>query len=273
MLAFPVRREVGANVIEVMEGLRTVAREPRGAPAASRTWSCGVSTTKRSHRPVDRHGALEHHLRQRWCRGRCWRSCEAGGRRPCGALTIPVSIAGTFLIIVMLGRTLNVISLAGWRSRWATCGQRVRGAGEHFPAQADGQAESARPCWKAREVWGRVLAYADDRSGVRAGDLSFRKRPGSFSATSALGSGGRGLSMIVAVTVIPPLAARLLTREQGAPRFPTEDAPSGKSKSGGDVVLWFAGLIAAVAGRLNRMKLVRVLVIAGMTLGSLYCGC
>jgi len=133
------------------------------------------------------------------------------------AVAIPISVIGVFVMMLALGRTVNVISLAGMAFAVGMVVDnsivvlenvyRHRQMGKRrFAAAFDG----------AREVWGAVLAstlttvavfapvaFVEDEVGQLFGDIAIAI------ACSV------GLSLIVSVTVIPSLAAKIMS-ESGA---------------------------------------------------------
>ena len=129
------------------------------------------------------------------------------------AVAIPVSIIGTFLILNGLGRSLNVISLAGLAF---AVGMLVDNAVVvlenvfryyqmgHTPMQAARLA--------AGEVWGAVLASTLTTLAVFLPVLFLQGEAGQLFADIALAiSAAVGLSLIVSVIVIPTAAARILS--------------------------------------------------------------
>ncbi len=149
---------------------------------------------------------------------------------------IPISIVGSFLAMNLLGRTLNVISLAGLAFAVGMVvdnsivvleniyRHRQRGK-SRFDAAFDG----------AREVWGAVLASTLTTIAVFVPILFVQEEAGQLFRDIALAiSCGVALSLLVAITVIPSLSAKVLdaagtaetTRRRGfadlwgwAPRF------------------------------------------------------
>lgn len=128
------------------------------------------------------------------------------------ALAIPVSIIGTFLILHGLGRSLNVISLAGLAF---AVGMLVDNAVVvlenvyryfqlgHSPGKAARLAVG--------EVWGAVLASTLTTLAVFLPVLFLQGEAGQLFADIALAiSAAVGLSLIVSVIVIPTAAAKML---------------------------------------------------------------
>ena len=128
------------------------------------------------------------------------------------ALTIPISIIGTFLMMGIFNRTLNVISLAGLAFATGMVVDnsivvleniyRHRQAGKSFfNAAYDG----------VTEVWGAVLASTLTTIAVFAPVMLIEEEIGQLFADIAVAiSCAVGLSLIVAITVIPTMSARML---------------------------------------------------------------
>ena len=128
------------------------------------------------------------------------------------AIAIPISIIGTFLMMNWFGRTLNVISLAGMAFAVGMVVDnsivvleniyRHRQMGKsRFQAAHDG----------ATEVWGAVLASTLTTIAVFLPVLFVQEEAGQLFRDIAIAiSCAVGLSLIVAITVIPSLSAKIL---------------------------------------------------------------
>ena len=130
-------------------------------------------------------------------------------------LAIPVSIVGTFLCLRMLGRSLNVVSLAGMSF---AIGMLVDNAVVVLENIFRHYQDGFRPVEAARrgtlEVWGATLASTLTTLAVFVPILFVREEAGQLFKDIALAiSCGVGLSLLVSVIVIPTAAARLLRHE------------------------------------------------------------
>ena len=134
-------------------------------------------------------------------------------------LAIPTSIVGTFLLLGLMGRSLNVISLAGLAF---AVGMLVDNAvvvlenifrriqlGEHpFTAAVRG----------TNEVWGAVLASTLTTIAVFLPVIFVQEMAGQLFRDIALAiSCAVGLSLVVSFTVIPTAASRLFQHVKKAP--------------------------------------------------------
>ncbi|QDT65608.1 efflux RND transporter permease subunit [Calycomorphotria hydatis] len=128
-------------------------------------------------------------------------------------LAIPTSIIGTFLILQGLGRSLNVISLAGMAFAVGmlvdnavvvleNIYRRYQGLGERpFDAAVNGTAE----------VWGAVLSSTLTTIAVFLPIVFVEQEAGQLFRDIAIAiSGAVALSLIISITLIPTLSARLL---------------------------------------------------------------
>lgn len=130
------------------------------------------------------------------------------------ALAIPTSLIGTFLILHALGRSLNVISLAGLAF---AVGMLVDNAVvvleniyRHHETGQDADTAAVRG---AQEVWGAVVASSLTTLAVFLPVLFVEEEAGQLFRDIALAiSSAVGLSLVVSITVIPTAAARLLRR-------------------------------------------------------------
>ena len=140
------------------------------------------------------------------------------------ALAIPTSLVGTFLMLNLMGRSLNVISLAGLAF---AVGMLVDNAVvvlencyRHSQMGDDPFAAAVRG---AKEVWGAVVASTLTTLAVFLPVLFIEEEAGQLFRDIALAiSSAVGLSLIVSISVIPTAAARLLRQNQ---RPPEEAAP------------------------------------------------
>jgi HAE1 family hydrophobic/amphiphilic exporter-1 len=141
------------------------------------------------------------------------------------ALTIPTSIIGTFLVLNLLGRSLNVISLAGLAF---AVGMLVDNAVvvleniyRHYQ-QGDDPFRAA--VTGTKEVWGAVVASTLTTLAVFLPVLFVQEEAGQLFRDIAIAiSAAVALSLVLSVTVIPTLSARLLRTQ----RRETEGAQHG----------------------------------------------
>lgn len=140
-------------------------------------------------------------------------------------LAIPISIVGTFLMMYLMGRSLNVISLAGLAF---AVGMLVDNAVvvldniyRHYQL-GDSPFEAA--IRGSKEVLGAVLASTLTTLAVFVPVLFVQEEAGQLFRDIALAiSCGIGLSLIVSVTLIPMASARLLKAHAPATPLPSSN--------------------------------------------------
>lgn len=135
-------------------------------------------------------------------------------------LAIPISVIGTFLILQMLGRSLNVISLAGMAFAVGMLVDNAVVVLENIYRRYDTLNE--RPFVAAvkgtQEVWGAILSSTLTTIAVFLPIVFVQEEAGQLFRDIALAiSGAVGLSMLVSMTVIPSAAARLFVTDGDSP--------------------------------------------------------
>ncbi len=138
-------------------------------------------------------------------------------------LAIPTSIIGTLMVLHVLGRSLNVISLAGLAF---AVGMLVDNAVvvleniyRHYQA-GDSPFEAA--VRGTKEVWGAVIASTMTTLAVFLPVIFIQEEAGQLFRDIALAiSAAVALSLLVSVTVIPTAAARILRRQAASHETPT----------------------------------------------------
>ena len=213
MIVFNTIRQTGANVLEVMEGVKSTLADvnedlmaPRGLQIVqvSDETNYIYSAIKLVRQNLILGGSLAILVLLIFLRSRSSTFVVA--------IAIPISIIGTFLVMSWLGRSLNVISLAGMAFAVGMVVDnsivileniyRHRQMGKsRFNAAYDG----------ASEVWGAVLASTLTTIAVFLPVLFVQEEAGQLFRDIAIAiSSAVGLSLIVAITVIPSLSARIL---------------------------------------------------------------
>lgn len=157
---------------------------------------------------------------------------------------IPVSIVGTFLCLRLLGRTLNVVSMAGMSFAIGMLVDNAVVVLENIyrhHQQGDPPIEAARR--GTTEVWGATLASTLTTLAVFIPILFVREEAGQLFRDIALAiSCGVGLSLLVSVIVIPTAAARMLRHTART----IDSADSGSLSLGGRIHKAATGLLAPV---------------------------
>lgn len=132
------------------------------------------------------------------------------------ALAIPISIIGTFLVLNGLGRSLNVISLAGLAFAVGMLVDNAVVVLENiYRHYQRGQRGFVVAVEATQEVWGAVIASTLTTLAVFLPVILIQEEAGQLFLDIALAiSAAVALSLLVSVTVIPTAAARLFDREQ-----------------------------------------------------------
>jgi len=269
MIAFNAVRETGANVLEVMDGLRDtrdrVEREllARRGLRLVQAWD----ETEYIESAIDLvqqslivGGLLAIMVLLLFLRSRSSTLIIA--------VAIPISVIGTFLMMDWFGRTLNVISLAGLAFAVGMVVDnsivvleniyRHRQMGKNrIRAANDG----------AAEVWGAVLASTLTTIAVFLPVLFVQEEAGQLFRDIAIAiSCAVGLSLIVSITVIPSMAAKILgTADEGdGTRKNFKNLWGGVARAH-RLTLWIGDTVRWIIGSTRR----RVVVVLAFTTAAL----
>ncbi len=132
------------------------------------------------------------------------------------ALAIPTSIIGTFLILGLLGRSLNVISLAGLAFAVGMLVDNAVVVLENiYRHHQFGLSRREAAVRGAKEVWGAVIASTLTTLAVFLPILFIREEAGQLFKDIALAiSASVGLSLLISITLIPTASARMLAKHR-----------------------------------------------------------
>ncbi len=131
-------------------------------------------------------------------------------------VAIPASIVGTFLLLTVMGRSLNVISLAGLAFAVGMLVDNAVVVLENIYRRYElGEDPFTAAARGTNEVWGAVVASTLTTIAVFVPVLFVQEMAGQLFRDIALAiSCAVGLSMLVSFTVIPTAAARLFRRHR-----------------------------------------------------------
>ncbi|MBK9167516.1 MAG: efflux RND transporter permease subunit [Bryobacterales bacterium] len=170
-------------------------------------------------------------------------------------LAMPISLIGTFLLMSWLGRTINVISLAGMAFAIGMVVDNAIVVLENIDRHRRMGKRAAEAAYDGtREVWGAVLASTLTTIAVFVPVLFIQEEAGQLFRDIAVAiSGGVGLSLVVAMTVIPALASKLMSRRRRQHKESALDSIGGRFTSAvGAFVYWICHRVwrrtAIVAG-------------------------
>ena len=250
-IAIRVTREKDKNVLETMQRLRTVAAEIDTRLAAR---GLGLTLVYDETTYIDSAIGLVND------------NIFVGGLLTLGtllvflrnvrstlivALSIPVSVMGTFLALAAFGRTLNVISLAGIAfAVGMLIDNSVVVLENIFVRWQSGEDPRTAAVRGTTEVWGAIVASTLTNVAVFLPVLFVRGEAGQLFGDIALAiSAAVGLSLAVAGLMVPTAAA-LLLRGKGA-REAAAAATGGHGRAGDLLRRIGSGFVAGVIG-INR---------------------
>ncbi|MCV3271813.1 efflux RND transporter permease subunit [Roseobacter sinensis] len=216
-LAFNIVREPGANVIETMDAVRAVLTQLDEGPVAE----AGLKMRQVYDETVYINGAISLVTQNIWIGGVLAAIVLMAFLRSLRAtvvvsLAIPVSIVATFVAMAATGRTLNVISLAGIAFAVGMIVDAAIVVLENIYRLREQGLTRREAAYKgAKQVWGAILVSALTTVLVFIPILIMQLEAGQLFRDIAVAiSVSVLLSLVVAVTVIPALASRLLKQGQ-----------------------------------------------------------
>jgi len=280
VIAINAQKEVGANVMAVMRNLKAAVAElnrPGGA-LDSHARELGLEGKLSIEQVYDQtiyiQDALDLVQTNIWLGGGLallmlllfLRSVRSAG---IVALAIPISVVGAVVAMVALGRTVNVISLAGMAFAVGMVVDNAIVVLENIYRHLEmGKGARRAALDGTREVFGAVLASTLTTVAVFIPILLVEEEAGQLFRDIALAIvAAVSLSLIVSITVIPTSAARLLVR-LGAKRAERAASAPDRKRSLLRCVLgfparipdWNAGLVHWLCGSwLARIGIVALL--------------
>lgn len=258
VIAIPAFRETGANVIQVMEGLRAAIEKINREILAARglkleltqvydetTYIMSAINLVRDN--IFYGGILAVIVLVFFLRSFTGTAVVA--------ISIPISVIGTFLVIPICGRNVNVVMLAGLAFAVGMVVDNAIVVLENIYRHREmGKSRRQAASDGASEVWGAVLANTLTTMIVFLPIIFVKEEAGQLFRDIAIAvSGAVGLSMLVSITVIPTLASKIL----GEPKV--------KEAEGGGR---FAYAVAGVVRWINHRTLRRAAVVGGFTAAS-----
>ena len=236
-LAFNAVRESGANVIDTMKGIRQAIKELNAGPLPR----AGLRVTQVYDETVYINSAIRLVRQNIWIGGllaavllmlflRSWRATLVI------SLAIPVSVIGSFVAMAALGRSINVISLAGIAFAVGMVVDAAIVVLENiYRLRQQGLSAHEAAYQGARQVWGAVLVSALTTVMVFIPILIMELEIGQLFRDIAVAiSVSVMLSLLVAVTLIPALANWLLRDRHGPAAAAAErgaGAPAGLGRA------------------------------------------
>ncbi len=262
VIAINVQQEVGSNIVEVMRGVRAAVAEmnSEGGILASESAKRAMTTPMHLRVVYDQTVYIDDALAlvrdNIWQGGllammtllfflRSWRAIAIIG------VAIPISLIGTIVVLLALGRTVNVISLAGLAFAVGMLVDNSIVVLENIWRHMEMGKSAVRASIDATtEVWGAVLGSTLTTVVVFVPILLIQDEVGQLFRDIAIALGvSVFLSMIVAITVVPAAASRLLK--------PLKDGTASLTEAG-----WLGGLSTRTARLLYRITAHRPLALA-----------
>jgi len=258
-IAINAMRETGSNVLEVMDGIRSTVKRLNETTLKRE----GLYLTQVYDETTYITSAIDL-VRQNIIVGGLLAVCillvflRSASSVLIVATAIPISIVGTFLAMSLLGRNINVISLAGMSFAVGMVVDNAIVALENiYRHRQMGKSRIQSAFEGGREVWGALLAstlttvaiflpvvFVQDEAGQLFRDISIAV------SCSVL------LSLVVSITVIPAMANRLIGGAQQ-----TSKPESGLERFGGHVRTFIAESVYRISGSIaTRITVVTVLV-------------
>jgi HAE1 family hydrophobic/amphiphilic exporter-1 len=171
------------------------------------------------------------------------------------SLAIPISVVGTFLLMTLFGRNINVVSLAGMSFAIGMVVDNSIVVFENiFRHREMGKSRSQAAYDGTVEVWGAVLASTLTTIAVFVPIVFVQEEAGQLFRDIAIAiSSAVGLSLLVSITVIPTLSSKILgeVRRTEAPRrrsWSPYGLASGFTDGVTRFVYWMCGKLSARLG-------------------------
>ncbi len=212
-IAFNARRETGANVIETMDGITAAVDELN----ASAIPDAGLKLRQAYDETVYINSSVDLVQQNIWVGGTLAAAILLMFLRSLRAtliisIAIPVSVVGSFVAMAALGRSINVISLAGFAFAVGMVVDAAIVVLENIYRHRErGMAPFKAAYEGARQVWGAILVSALTTVMVFIPILVMELEVGQLFRDIAVAiSVSVLLSLIVSVTVLPALASKLL---------------------------------------------------------------
>ncbi len=287
VLAINAQREVGSNVIEVMNGIRAALDKLRieGGVLENEGTRRGLNGELFLVQVYDQTSYIDQalHLVQSniWIGGGIAIAILLTflrSVRPVAiiALAIPISVIGAVVAMLVLGRTVNVVSLAGMAFAVGMVVDNAIVVIENIYRHLEmGKKPMDAAYQGAREVWGALVAATLTTIIVFVPILLVEEEAGQLFRDIALAiCAAVGLSLIVSVSVIPSAAARLLKTKAAHPNATA--SPKRRSRFGralGVLPAISAAIPRAVSASIYWMLggwVRRIVVVVVLTAGSIF---
>lgn len=214
--------DAGSNVIETMEGVRQAVRELNNGPLPV----AGLELIQMYDETVYINSAIDLVQQNIWIGGLLaaivlMLFLRSGAATLIISVAIPVSVIGAFVAMSAMGRSINVISLAGIAFAVGMVVDAAIVVLENiYRLRQEGRSTIDAAYHGAMQVWGAVLVSALTTVLVFAPILTMNLEVGQLFRDIAVAiSVAVVLSLVVAVSVIPALSNRLLEKMPNAAKI------------------------------------------------------
>ncbi len=273
VIAINAQKEVGSNVIKVMAGLQGAVdflNRPGGIiqAHADKTGIAGdLALAQVFDQTTYIHDALDLVQSNIWIGGGLamlvlllfLRSLRSAG---IVALAIPISVVGAVVVMVAMGRTINVVSLAGMAFAVGMVVDNAIVVLENIYRHLEmGKSPIQAAVDGSREVWGAILAATLTTIVVFIPVLLVKEEAGQLFRDIALAiCAAVGLSLVVSITVIPTTAARLMRSSRRRKESGKTPSRLGRWIPLGRIPNFFSGIVYRLCGSvLARVAVVLIL--------------
>lgn len=183
-------------------------------------------------------------------------------------VAIPISMVGTFLMMSLFGRTLNVISLAGLSFAVGMVVDNSIVVLENiYRHRQMGKSRAMAALDGALEVWGAVLASTLTTVAVFIPVVFIKEEAGQLFSDIAIAlSSAVALSLIVSISVVPSLSAKILHAAESDPTRRGYHNLWGLTRLGEA----FVSGVSSTVGWINRSALRQVAVVILLTAASVF---
>ena len=212
-IAVNATRETGANVLEVMDGIRAAIEEFNAGPL-QRDGLVLRQVYDETDYIISAIGLVRNNI---FIGGALATLVLLVFLRSASSVliivtSIPISIVGTFLIMSLMGRNINVISLAGMAFAVGMVVDNAIVALENIYRHRQMGKDRLRASYDgATEVWGAMLASTLTTIAIFLPILFIEDEAGQLFRDIAIAvSSSVALSLVVALTVIPMMSMRLM---------------------------------------------------------------
>jgi HAE1 family hydrophobic/amphiphilic exporter-1 len=259
VIALAAFRETGANVLEVMEGLRGAIKTANADVLSHRNLK--LELTQVYDQTTYIHSAIDLVVDNIYWGGllsvlAIWVFLRSIRGTAVISLAIPICVIGTFLVIPLCGRNVNVVMLAGLAFATGMVVDSATVVLENIYRHLEmGKSRRQASLEGAVEVWGAVLLNSLTTVIVFLPIVFVQEEAGQLFRDIAIAiAGSMLLALLVSISVVPALSARILR--------PVKNInPENTGR--------IANLLGQTVAAINRRRLYQLIVVGVTTVGSI----